>query len=67
MPINDTLKYAIRKAQANQEGLKLNRTHQFLAYANGFNCFGRNSNPAKKFYLLVASKGAVLEVNTRVS
>jgi hypothetical protein len=32
---NFVLKYAIRRAQVNQDGLKLNGTHQILLYANG--------------------------------
>jgi hypothetical protein len=34
------LEYAIRKVQENQVGLKLNRTHQLLAYADYANLLG---------------------------
>jgi hypothetical protein len=36
------LEYAIRKVQDNQVGLKLNGTHQLLAYANCVNLLGDN-------------------------
>jgi hypothetical protein len=37
---NFALEYVIRKVQGNQVGLKLNGTHQFLAYADNVNLLG---------------------------
>jgi hypothetical protein len=45
---NFVLEYAIRKAQENQAGLKLNGTHQLLAYADDANLVGDNIDTINK-------------------
>jgi hypothetical protein len=62
---NFALEYAIRKVQEYQVGLKLNGTHQLLAYADDVNLLGDNIDTVNKNTetLIDASKEVGLEVN----
>jgi len=45
---NFALEYAIRRRQVNQDGLKLNDTHQFLVYADDVNMLGVSVHTIRK-------------------
>jgi hypothetical protein len=62
---NFTLEYAIRRVQENQVRLKLNGTHQILAYADDVNLLEDNIYIINKntVTLIYASKEVGLEVN----
>ena len=45
---NFALEYAIKRVQVNQDGFKLNSTHQLLAYANGVNILGESVHTVKE-------------------
>ena len=65
MLFNFALEYAIRRVQVNQDGLKLNGTHQLLAYADDVNILGGSIHTVKENAeaLVVATKEIGLEVN----
>jgi hypothetical protein len=48
MLFNFALEYAISRVQVNQDGLKLNGAHQFLAYAIYVNILGGSVHTLKK-------------------
>jgi hypothetical protein len=62
---NFALEYAIRKVQENRVGLKLNGTHQLLAYTDDVNLLRDNIDTINKNTetLIDASKEVGLEVN----
>ena len=67
MPLlfNFAVEYTIRRAQVNQDGLKLNGTHQLMVYADDVNILGGSARTIKKNAeaLVVANMDTELEVN----
>ena len=61
---NFALEYAIRRVQVNQDGLKLNGTHQLLAYAEDVNILGGSVHTIKvnSEAMVMTSKEIGLEV-----
>jgi hypothetical protein len=57
---NFALEYAIRRVQENREGLKLNGTHQLLAYANDVNEVGENTDTVKEYTKALSDAGKVV-------
>jgi len=62
---NFALEYAIRRVHVNQDGLKLNGTHQLLFCADDVNILGRSVHTIEKNAeaVVVASKENGLQVN----
>jgi len=62
---NSALECAIRSVQVNQDGLKLNGTHQLLVYADDVSILVGSVHTVKENAeaLIVASKENGLEVN----
>ena len=69
MLFNFALEYAIRRVQVNQDGLKLNGTHQFLAYADDVNILGGSIHMLKENAeaLVAAIREIGLEVLIKLS
>jgi hypothetical protein len=57
--------YAIRRVKVNQDEMKLNGTHQLLAYVDDVNILGGSIHTMKENTeaVVVASKEAGLEIN----
>jgi len=66
---NFALEYTLMRVQVNQDGLKLNGTHQVLVYADDVNILGGSVHTIKENAeaLIVASKEIGLEVNDKLS
>jgi len=62
---NFALECAVRRVQVNQDGLRLNGTHQLPVYADNVNMVGGSVHIIKEnaYALIVATKEIRLEVN----
>lgn len=66
LPFSFALKYAIRKIQGNQEGLKFNGTPKLLVCAVDITLLGENITTNKKVEAqLYTSKKAAQEINAQ--
>jgi len=65
MFFNFALEYAIRRVQINKDGLKLNGSHQLLAYADDVNTLGGSIHTLKENAeaLVAATREIGLEVS----
>jgi len=65
MLFNFALEYAIRRVQVNRDGLKLNGTHQLLAYADDVNILAGSTYTLKENAeaLVAATRETGLEVS----
>jgi len=65
MLFNFTLEYAIRRIQVNQNGLKLNGSHEILAYADDVNILGGSIHTLKENAeaLVAATRDIGLEIS----
>jgi hypothetical protein len=65
LPFTSSVGYAIRRIQVNQNGLKLNGTHQLLFYADDVHILGRSVHSIRKRAeaTVIASKKMKLEVS----
>ena len=66
---NFALEYATKRVEVNQEGLKLNGTHQLLAYADDVNILGGSAHTVKENAetLVIATKEIGLEMLIKLS